>query len=56
MRFSVDITQGRSALDSDFSSCIVYKNGPHSGEIDHQTVVAERAPTYVVPAAANRRQ
>ena len=55
MRFSIDITEGRSALYSNSSGRIIDENGSHSGEIDHQAVIAERTPTYVVTTPANRR-
>jgi hypothetical protein len=56
MRFSIDVTQSRSALYSNSSGRSIYENGPHSGKINHQTIVTERTAAYVVPAATNRRQ
>jgi hypothetical protein len=56
MRFSIDVTQSCSALYPNSSGRTIYENGPHSGKINHQTVVTERTAGYVVPAATNRRQ
>ena len=56
MRFSINITKRRSALNSDSCGHVIYEDGSHSREIDHQTIFTERAATYVVPAATNRRQ
>src|SRR5579864_6859388 len=55
MRFSINISKGCSALYSNSPVRIIYENGFHSGEIDHQAVIAERPPTYVMAAGANRR-
>src|SRR6266403_531501 len=38
MRFSIDVTQSRSALYSNSSGRSIYENGSHSGKINHQTV------------------
>jgi len=56
MRFSINITESCAALYSNSSGRSIYENGPHWGEVDHQTVVAERTAAYVVAAATNRRQ
>jgi hypothetical protein len=56
MRFSIDVSKSGSALYSDSSSRIIYENLPHSGKVNHQTVVTERTAAHVVPAAPNCRQ
>ena len=56
MRLPIHVAKSRTTVHTDSSSRPVYENGPHSGEIDHQSVVAKRTSTYVVPAAANRCQ
>ena len=39
----------------DCTGLIIYENGPHSGKVNHQAVVAERTTAYVVSTTANRR-
>src|SRR6267378_919475 len=56
MRFSINITKRRSALYSNSAGCVIHENGPHSGQVDHQTVVAERTATNIVAAATNSRR
>jgi hypothetical protein len=56
VRFSIKVAKSRSALHSNSPGCIIYENGPHSGEVYHQTVVTERTAAYIVPTATNRRQ
>ena len=56
MRFSINIPKSRSALYSNSAGRMIHENGSHSGQVDHQTVVAERTTAYVVPATTNRRR
>src|SRR4029077_17695014 len=56
MRFSIDIPKGRSTLNSNSAGRTVHENGFHSGEVDHQTFVAERAAAHVVAAATDSRR
>src|SRR6266404_7220877 len=56
MRFSINITKSRSALYSNSAGCVIHQNGPHSGQVDHQTVVAERTAANIVAAATNSRR
>src|ERR1022692_3570124 len=56
MRFSINIPKSRSTLYSNSASRIIHENGSHSGQVDHQTVVAERTTAYVVPATTNSRR
>src|SRR5258708_23583569 len=56
MRFSINITKSRSALYSNSAGCVIHQNGPHSGQDDHQAVVAERTAANIVAAATNSRR
>src|SRR5260370_41469617 len=56
MRFSINITKSRSALYLNSAGCVIHENGPHSGKVDHQAVVAERTAANIVAAATNSRR
>src|SRR6266478_7720228 len=56
MRFSINIPKSRTTLYSNSAGRIIHENGSHSGQVDYQTVVAERTAAYVVPAATNSRR
>ena len=56
VRFAIDIAERRPALDPRRTPARVDENAPHPGQIDHDSVVAQRTPGDVVAAAPDGNQ
>ena len=56
VRFAIQITERRTTLHANGTIGRIHVDRAHCREVDHQTVIAERAAANVMAAAPDRRE